>query len=137
MIGLPVELPSLRERKGDVLLLAKHFIDQFAKENNLPKKSINEQAIKKLTSYSFPGNIRELKSIIDLAMVLSEGNQINPEDLSFQSNQFLDNIFRDEPTLREINLKAVQFYLEKYNHNIQKVAGILDVGRSTIYRLLK
>lgn len=137
LIGLPVELPPLRERKGDVLLLSKHFIDLFAKENNFPKKTLSEQALQKLTSYSFPGNIRELKSIIDLAMVLSDGAVINVEDLSFQSNQFLDNILRDEPTLREINLKVVKFYLEKYNSNIQKVAGILDVGRSTIYRLLK
>ncbi len=137
LIGLPVELPPLRERKGDVLLLTKHFINNFAKENNFPRKSLSEQAVQKLSSYSFPGNIRELKSIIDLAMVLSDGNQINVEDLSFQSNHFLDHILRDEPTLREINFKAVQFYLDKYNSNIQKVAKVLDVGRSTIYRLLK
>lgn len=137
LIGLPVELPPLRDRKGDLLLLSKHFINQFASENNFPKKSLNEQAVKKMTTYSFPGNIRELKSIIDLAMVLSDDDQIKAEDISFQSSQFLDNLLREEQTLREINYKVVQYYLEKYNNNIQKAAKILDVGRSTIYRLLK
>jgi len=137
LIGLPVELPPLRERKGDILLLCKHFIDQFAKENGFPKKTLSEASIQKLTSYVFPGNIRELKSIIDLAMVLSDGDQIKPENLSFQSSNFMESILREEQSLRDINLKVVQYYLEKYNHNIQKVAGILDVGRSTIYRLLK
>ena len=137
LIGLPVELPPLRDRRGDLLILSKHFIEEFARENKFPKKSLNEKAIQKLSAYSFPGNIRELKSIIELAMVLSDGDQIKAEDLSFQSSQFLDNVLRDEQTLREINYKVVNHYLEKHNHNIQKVAGILDVGRSTIYRLLK
>ena len=71
LLGLPIALPPLRERENDMLLIAKFFIDQFCKENNLGKKHLSLSAKQKLITYPFPGNIRELKSIIELACVMT------------------------------------------------------------------
>ncbi|HCR77084.1 MAG TPA: regulator, partial [Chryseobacterium sp.] len=85
VIGLPIELPPLRERDQDTLILAKHFIDLFAKENKIKPLVLASDARKKLMKYSFPGNIRELKSVIDLACVMAESNEITADDISFYS----------------------------------------------------
>ena len=85
VMGLPIELPPLRERGNDVLILAKHFAKEFATINKLGTISFTEGAINKLLQYNFPGNIRELKSVVDLAVVLSENNEIKPNDITFNS----------------------------------------------------
>jgi two-component system response regulator AtoC len=68
LIGLPIQLPPLRERGNDILILAKHFIDLFCKENKLEKKTLSPEAQQKLLQYPFPGNVRELKSVVELAV---------------------------------------------------------------------
>jgi two-component system response regulator AtoC len=85
LIGLPIHLPPLRERDNDVLILSKYFIDYFSVENNLPHKILSSDAQKKLLFYSFPGNIRELKSTIELAVTLSSGNEIEADDIILHS----------------------------------------------------
>jgi len=69
IMGLPIVLPPLRERDNDILLLSKHFADEFAKENNLGTIQFSKEARNKLMSHPFPGNVRELKAVIDLAVV--------------------------------------------------------------------
>ena len=137
LLGLTIELPPLRERDRDVLILAKHFINLFAGENKLPPRKISIPAQNKLMTYGFPGNIRELKSVIDLAMTLSDSQEIEPHDLLLVSDDNpVDNTERNL-TLREYDLKIIKSYLDKYNNDIKLVAGKLDIGASTIYRLLK
>ena len=80
IIGLPIELPPLRERGNDTLLLAKHFVDLFIKDNKMKPIILSKEARDKLLKYPFPGNIRELKSIIDLACVMCEANEILADD---------------------------------------------------------
>src|SRR5690606_19631734 len=69
LIGLPIEVPPLRERGSDIVMLAKHFIDAFCAENKSGKKSLSPEAQQKLLSYPFPGNVRELRSVVELATV--------------------------------------------------------------------
>jgi DNA-binding NtrC family response regulator len=137
LFGLNVQLPPLRDRGNDILILARHFIQLFAKENNLPALELSEAAQQKLTHYLWPGNVRELKSVIDLSMVLCEGKQILPEHISLQENKSFNSLLQEEMSLREYDLKIVQFYLKKYNNDVTKVSKILDLGRTTIYRMLK
>jgi DNA-binding NtrC family response regulator len=137
LFGLPIELPPLREREKDIMILSKYFSDAFCNENKLPLKKISEAAHKKLLCYSFPGNIRELKSTIELAVVMSNGNEIMSEDISLTSSEGLNGIMSDETSLREYNLRIVDMYLKKYSNNIKLVAEKLDIGQSTIYRMLK
>ncbi|HXB41857.1 MAG TPA: sigma-54 dependent transcriptional regulator [Bacteroidia bacterium] len=137
LFGLPVELPPLRERGKDILLLSKYFMEKFCKENNLAPKIISEDAKKKLLAYSFPGNVREIKSIIELAVVMSSGNEIMSGDISLTSSDITSEVMNEDLTLREYELKIIKACLKKYNDNIKLVADKLDIGQSTIYRLLK
>lgn len=137
LLGLPIELPPLRQREQDVIYLSKYFIKQFCKENEMPKKELTPKAIKKLNSYQFPGNVRELRAIIELSLVLSTEEQITEEDINFNSSVGLDELFNKEMTLKEYNTKIVEYYLEKNNDDIKVVAQKLDIGKSTIYRMMQ
>ena len=137
LYGLIIDLPPLRERGKDILILAKYFISNFCKENNLPEKSLSDSAQKKLLSYHFPGNVRELKSTVDLAVVMSTGEFIQSENISLSSTDTLTEALSEELTLREYDLKIVKNYLKRYNDDMKLVAKKLDIGLSTIYRMLK
>jgi DNA-binding NtrC family response regulator len=137
LYGFPIELPPLRERGNDIIILAKHFIKVFCNENNLPQKALSKPAVDKLLSYSFPGNIRELKSVIELAITLSDSDEITGENIYLGNNALIDETIAKELTLREYNIRVVKKYLEKYNDNMKLVAEKLDIGIATIYRMLK
>ena len=137
LIGLPVELPPLRHRGNDVILMADHFIKQFCKENGLEKKTLHSQAVSKLLAYSFPGNVRELKSVIELAVTLSDEHEIDADSLIFGTSGEDADIMNEEMTLREFEIRLVQKYLKKYDNNTKLVAEKLDIGVATIYRMLK
>jgi DNA-binding NtrC family response regulator len=138
LLGLPIELPPLRERGTDILVLAKHFIEVFSSENHLTIKKLSERTQNKLMNYSYPGNIRELKSIIELAVTLSDHDEILPEDiiLDTEGSDDADSLGK-ELTLRDYELKIIHSYLNKYNNDVKLVAQKLDIGVSTIYRLIK
>ncbi|GGE26572.1 sigma-54-dependent transcriptional regulator [Psychroflexus planctonicus] len=133
--GFPIHLPPLRERKSDIKILTQHFIDNFAKQNNKKTPNITSGAIKKLESYSFPGNIRELKSTVELAFVLCENYTIEKDDIRIHNK--IKTTIAEEKTLNEHTNEIVQYYLEKYHFNVKKVAKLLDIGVSTIYHLAK
>ncbi|MFA7381385.1 MAG: sigma-54 dependent transcriptional regulator [Bacteroidia bacterium] len=137
LIGLPIELPPLRDRGKDVLILAKHFITEFCKTNNTPEKRIAESAQQKMLSYSWKGNVRELKSIIELAVVLSSGNVIEADDIKLGSDDVLPEVMSNEITLRDYNLRIVSTYLKNFDNDIPLVAKKLDISQATIYRMLK
>lgn len=137
IIGMPVELPPLRDRGADILLLAKVFLDEFAKENRLPVKQLSNDAKTKLMSYPFPGNVRELRSIIELAGVMCDGKEILPDDINFVTPLRNEVIATEEKTLEEYNADIIRAYLKKYDNNVIKVAQKLDIGKSTIYKMLQ
>ena len=137
LYGLQVDLPPLRERGNDIILLARHFIKEFCAENNLPEKSLSKASADKLLSYSFPGNIRELKSIIELAVALSVNDEITADNIVLGNEVLMNGRTDKEMTLREYNIRIVKNYLEKYDDDIKSVAQRLDIGVATIYRMLK
>ena len=103
----------------------------------MPSKSLTPLAIKKLMRYPFPGNVRELKSVVELAVTLSDDGEIDAEHLILNEMQTADHIVNEEMTLREYNLHIVQRLMEKYNNKPKVVADKLGVGVATIYRMLK
>jgi two-component system response regulator AtoC len=138
IFGLPIELPPLRERDQDILILANHFMASFCKGNAMEILRLSKEAKEKLMKYSFPGNVRELKAAIDLACVMSEGDSIEVEDLTFHSlNSANQNLTAVEKTLKEYNRDIIAHFLKKYNNNVVQVAQKLDIGKSTIYNILK
>lgn len=136
LLGLPIFLPPLRDRGNDIIILAQYFIKHFADENNLPIKELSLQAIQKLNEYHFPGNVRELQAIIELAMVLSNTNTIEVSDINFNSVDGMHDLFLKELSLKEYDLQIVKIFLEKYHNDIPTVADRLQIGKSTIYRIL-
>ena len=137
IIGLPVELPPLRDRGNDVLLLAKYFLDDFCKQNKLGVIQFTQKAKDRLLRYHFPGNIRELKSMMDLAAVMCDGKQITDTDISFNSPRADEDLFSKEKTLKEYNVQIIEYFLNKYQRNVVQVANKLDIGKSTIYKMIQ
>jgi len=137
LLGLPIEIPPLRYRGNDILILAKYFVDDFCKENRLPKLEISASAQEKLLKYPFPGNVRELKAVMELACVLTNSNSIEDDHVSFNSTNARSDFLLEEDTLQGYIRKIVKYYLQKYHNNVMVVAKKLDIGKSTIYRMLK
>jgi DNA-binding NtrC family response regulator len=137
LLGLPIELPPLRERASDILILARHFMQNFCKENNIPLKPLTVEAQKKLMNYSFPGNVRELKSLVELAVTLAVKEEIEAGDFAIDPGESLSNITGTDMTMHEYEMKILQGTLRKNNNDINLTARKLDIGVSTIYRLLK
>jgi len=137
LLGLPIILPPLRERGNDALLLARYFADEFVKINQMKPIDISEEAKKKLLEYPYPGNVRELKAVIELAIVMSDAKLITAKDISFRASRPITNMFAEGKSLKELNKMIVEHYLEQHNNNVLQVAEVLDIGKSTIYRMLK
>ena len=139
LIGLPIELPPLRNRKEDILILTKHFISEFSKQNGLGKVEVNQTAQDKLLAYNYPGNIRELKALVELACAICEDGIITENEINFSatSSNNMQHMLNQELTLREYTNQIIKLHLKQYNNNVMKVAKKLDVGKSTIYRMLK
>lgn len=130
-----IDVPPLRKRGNDILLLAKSFLYQFTAENNRPTiKGFTPQASKLITEYPWPGNVRELRSRIKRAVVMTDGQQITPEDLDLHTGGKLQTLkeARDEAELRVITEA-----LSRNGGNISQAARELDITRPTMHDLMK
>lgn len=137
IMGLPIELPPLRERDNDVLLLAHFFVEEFCRENRMTLKQITAEAKEKLMKYNFPGNVRELKAMMDLASVMSEGNEIREEDISYTHAGSNEYFLTEEKTMKDYTIQIIRHFLKKYDNNVLRVAEKLDIGKSTIYKMIQ
>ncbi|HKM92881.1 MAG TPA: sigma-54 dependent transcriptional regulator [Prolixibacteraceae bacterium] len=136
LLGLDIKLPPLRERGNDCILLAKCFVNDFCDDNKIPHKTITDSAIEKLRSYSFPGNIRELKALMELSCVLSDENEIEAQHININPINLNRDLLSKEKTLQEYNEDIIRYFVDKYK-NVREAARRLDVGKSTIYRYLQ
>ena len=129
-----INIPSLKERNRDINLLAHYFLDKFKLKYNKPNLKFSEKALRVLKNYDWPGNIRELKNIIERATVLSNGNIVIP-DLQISSGTYLKtkNSLNLEENEKMLILKA----LEKNKGNITKAAHELGIQRNALYRRLE
>ncbi|MBC7381677.1 MAG: sigma-54-dependent Fis family transcriptional regulator [Bacteroidia bacterium] len=137
LLGLPIQLPPLRDRGNDIIHLAKYFIDEYCSENKSGKISLNNEAQKKLLDYNYPGNIRELKAIIELACVLCDEAAIEAKDITYSSDKSINNILAQEMSFDDYTNLIIKVYLDRYDENVITVAKKLDIGKSTIYRIMK
>jgi DNA-binding NtrC family response regulator len=135
LLGITITLPPLRERGNDILLLAKNFLTQFCSDNNIHKATLSSGAIRKLMDYDFPGNIRELKSVMEVAVVLAENSVINEQDIHFVQTSEVKTT--ETNTLEANTIAFIQKELNKLDGNVLKTSQRLAVGKSTIYRYIK
>jgi len=132
-----ISLPPLREREGDVILLARNFLERYADENRKKVKGFTNQAINAIEQYAWPGNVRELENRIKRAVIMAEGRKITSADLEFEALQ---------PEYERMGLKEARDALEKEmilkalarnEENVTKAAIDLGVSRPTLYDLME
>nr|WP_293303841.1 sigma-54 dependent transcriptional regulator [Allomuricauda sp.] len=131
-----IEVPPLREREGDVLVLADFFLKKFAHKYDKPGLRINNVAQEKLMEYQWPGNVRELQHTMERAVILSDGNVLKPTDflLNAKPMQSLDH----QPlTLNEMEQQMILRALDQHDGNYSAAAEQLGISRQTLYNKLK
>lgn len=133
---ITVHLPALRERKEDIPLLAQHFIKMQCEANALPLVSMADDAVKKLQSLSFPGNIRQLKNIIDRAVLMCSDHIIQPSDIEV-TEDVNASASCGSLNLEEQERAAILRAMKEYDGNISKVADVLGLSRAALYRRLE
>lgn len=131
-----INLPPLRERETDIILLAKTFLERFSQENRKKIKGFSEKAIDAIQSYAWPGNVRELENRVKRAVIMSDDKKISLEDLEMD---FLD-IESDRVTLKdareELEKKLIIKAIARNDNNLSKAAVELGVSRPTLYDLM-
>ncbi|HOW30461.1 MAG TPA: sigma-54 dependent transcriptional regulator [Bacteroidales bacterium] len=137
LLGLPIELPPLRDRGNDIFIIARHFIDEFCDKNDIERLTISPDAMEKLKRYHFPGNVRELKAIVELSAIMTNSNTIHAEDIKINEVENSLDFMTQEATLEEYNRQIIKHYLKKYDNRVRLVAEKLDIGKTTVYRMLK
>ncbi|MFP4579745.1 MAG: sigma-54-dependent transcriptional regulator [Candidatus Sumerlaeia bacterium] len=133
-----IELPPLRERGDDVVLLARAFLQEFCEENDKPLKEFTPKAIEALRHYSWPGNVRQLRNVIEGLVVLSSGKKITEEDLPLEiresSNQQKSMRLKVGSSLADMEKELIRATLKENGGNRAAAARTLGLGRKTLYR---
>jgi two-component system response regulator HydG len=136
-----IRIPSLRERKDDVQLLAMHFLKQYADKNSKPIEGFSEEAMLALTSYDWPGNVRELENAVERAVVFTNGKQIPlsvlPQNLSTFAESQHSLTFKIGTPLKELERKAIDITLHHTRGDKNMAARLLGIATRTIYRHLE
>ena len=137
---ITVHLPALRERREDIPLLVRHFADLQCRQNGLPKVDFTPEAMKYLQSLPYPGNIRELKNLVERTILVSAKETLDAEDFKAQysqptgatTTQSLNGL-----TLDELERQRILQALEQYGNNLSQVATALGLSRPALYRRLE
>ena len=134
-----LELPPLRERKEDIIILAKYFLDRQAQLYNGHTKTLSPAAIKILTNYNWPGNIQELANVMEQAYILSDSDEIRPSELPVDilTEDILAEQDRGFPALDQVNKKLVIDALEATNGRKMAAAKLLRIDHRKLSRLIK
>ncbi len=137
---IPIHLPPLRERTGDLPLLAEHFLKKHGQKSAREVKGFSPRALKMLCDYSWPGNVRELEHTIERILILEDAETIQPEHLpSFISQRPGEfQVFSDENyTLAELEKRYIQYILRQTKGKRQEAAGVLGINRKTLVQKIK
>ncbi len=134
---IPITLPPLRERDGDVPLLAQHFVDRYCRENNRSHKQIVPEALEMMCHYAWPGNVRELQNVIERAVVLDADEVIRPEHLALRpssssesdSDEIVDAVGR---TVAEMERRLILKTLQALEGNRGRTAEMLQISVRTL-----
>jgi DNA-binding NtrC family response regulator len=131
-----IYLPPLRERKGDIVLLANHFLKYFSTKMNKNIESINKESIQILREYNFPGNIREMRNVMERAVILCTGNELLPSNLLMLNNKVNKSHQNHITTydLEVIEKSTIIRALQKTNNNKSEAAKLLNIEWNSLHR---
>jgi len=135
-----VKIPSLAERSGDAVLLARHFVNRFGRELNPGVQTLSADAIDAVDAYSWPGNVRELENRIKRAVIMADGKSVTTADLDLPSKARADEdaLPINLRSAREVaDRKAIRQAMSRSDNNISGAAKLLGISRPTLYDLLK
>jgi two-component system nitrogen regulation response regulator NtrX len=142
---IPMEVPPLRKRKGDIAVLLEHFIKEFCLENHKELKKVSPEAMNLLASYPWPGNVRELKNLIERMVIMTRGSVIEAKDIPDPIREqrkvqpelsFLEyNLLKD--ARREFEKRFIMQKLMENEENISKTAEVIGIERSNLHRKIK
>ncbi|MFO0506449.1 MAG: sigma 54-interacting transcriptional regulator, partial [Chryseotalea sp.] len=131
-----IQVPPLSERMEDIPLLAKHYLNYYAKKYHKAVSSIEQQALDKLKRYPWPGNIRELQHAIERAVIMTDSNSLQESDFLF-SRSMTNNASVDTLNLDEVEKTAIVKALNMHSGNISKAADELGLTRASLYRRME
>jgi len=134
---ITINVPPLRERREDILLIARSFVERMNREHVKKIKGFSREAILAMDAYSWPGNVRELENKVKRAVVMTEELYISAEDLDLTVQETEEESLLELKAVKEkAELFAVQRALSMFNNNVSKAAGVLGVSRPTLYALM-
>jgi two-component system NtrC family response regulator len=136
---ITIHLPPLRERKEDIPLLAQYFAEMQAEANGLPCPKFTTEAFAYLQSLPYPGNIRELKNLVECTLLISGKNILDRADFALQNtdSQTVERKGAEELTLNEQEKRSILQTIEKQSGNLSKVASTLGLSRAALYRRME
>ena len=139
---IPLRVPPLRERRGDIKVIAKHLLHQLAEEAALGEIGIDEVAVEVLRSYDWPGNVRELSNVLERIVSSLEGDTIHLRHLPFHFQRNRGKAMgQSEASLKEVQAgaekEAIRYALESNNHNKAATAKMLGIHRTLLYKKMK
>ncbi|WP_241505782.1 PEP-CTERM-box response regulator transcription factor [Parahaliea mediterranea] len=134
---LVINIPPLRDRDGDALVLATVFLDRFAKEMGRNIKGFDEQARRAIEAHTWPGNVRELESRVKRAVILADGANVTAEDLELDEDHLEETPFNLKQVREEVERKAIRRALSHCQDNISETATLLGITRPTLYNLME
>ncbi|MDD3846978.1 MAG: sigma-54 dependent transcriptional regulator [Syntrophorhabdaceae bacterium] len=137
---ITLDLPSLREKKEDIAMLAGHFLRKYAEENQRPIHGISREALNLFDCYEWPGNVRELENVIERATLLETSEEITaeslPESIRTAPERSFSNPDEDLQTLEEVGRSYIQEILEKTGGNKARASEILGINRTSLWRMI-
>ncbi len=133
---IEVNLPALRDRGKDIVILAEHFLNVFKKRYDKSTLTYSDLAIQEMQNYNWPGNIREMENMIERAVILVESDIISEYDLHF-SSMGITTFFKENLNLEEMEGILVHKAMQKHKGNISKAAEELGLTRAALYRRLE
>jgi len=134
---MPINLPLLRARKGDIPLLIKNFLEKFAKKYDRPVPRLSPNVLDQLCSYHWPGNVRELENLMERLIISHTGeSEITPSQIQLDFDRFdeqtLDRLAEQSMSIEEVEKLYIQKILRRTKGNKSKAAIILGINRKTL-----
>ena len=134
---LVVDIPPLRQRPGDAVLLAHHFLNIMSQENKRPLRSFSTEALSALAAYNWPGNVRELENRVKRAVIMAEGQSISPADLDLRASSGTGAPMSLKEARERAEREVVEHALMQVEGNVTQAAKLLNVSRPTLYDLMR